>query len=399
MYSISNDVGLRMIAPFSTARRIVVAGVSLRGSGYPNAWNTLRILREQGVAILECGEWLPEDFHLWKLTRIPRWRAAFAIMKLISGNAISAIRLLMHRGRDDIIYVPYPGIFLLWALSWLPLRWRPACTCDAYITVWDSLYQDREIGGKITSRVSKLLLRIESRALRAATRVVVDTTANADHIATTFGLDRHRVYALPLATDDALIMPQIRPAQTRTTDHPIRVLFFGTFVPLQGTTKIAQALDLLRDRIDLEFIVLGDGQTAVAAEPYLLNHPGVTWLRDWLPIEELKRRVNESDICLGIFGGEGKASRVLPFKLYIAMAAGKPIVTQQLYGLPDGCPPIPAHFTSATPLAIAEGILSLAENVQLRNELGERARIYYIQHLGQENIASRWQEWVRSTDN
>jgi len=258
------------------------------------------------------------------------------------------------------------------------------------------MYQDREIGGKITSKASKLLLWIESRALRAAARVVVDTTANADHIAATFGLDRHRIYALPLATDDALIVPRPRPPQNQTTGCPIRVLFFGTFVPLQGTTKIAQALDLLRDRTDLEFIVIGDGQAAVTAEPYLLNHPAVTWLREWLPIEELKRQVAESDICLGIFGDGGKASRVLPFKLYVALAAGKPIITQQSYGLPDDSPPIPAIFTPATPQGIAEGITLLAADARLRSQLSEQSRAYYHAHLDQTRIALRWHSLLNS---
>jgi glycosyltransferase involved in cell wall biosynthesis len=381
-----------------TCRRIVVAGAALCGSGYPNAWNTLRLLRKQGISILQCGYWLSSDFHLWKLTRMSPWRAALALAKLFSVNLLSAVQLARCR-RDDVIYVPYPGIFLLWILSWLPQRWRPTCICDAYITIWDSLHQDRQLGGGVGSFGSRLLLRIESRALRAAARVIVDTTANADHISKTFNLDRHRIHALPLATEDDPTMTYGPSSQEKVASKLIRVLFFGTFVPLQGTTKIAQAIDLLRDRNDLEFVIIGDGQTAAAAEPYLLNHPHVIWLRTWLSIDEIKSQVTESDIVLGIFGGDGKASRVLPLKIYIALAAGKSIVTQKPYGLPDGSPPIPACTTAADPKAIAEGIVLLTTNAQLRADLGEMAGRYYAQHLGEKSIVSRWREWLQPADS
>ncbi|WP_244667406.1 glycosyltransferase [Xanthomonas sp. D-109] len=335
--------------------------------------------------------WLPEEFHLWKLTKLPRWQAAVALSRLAVRNAKSALKILVHTRRNDLVYIPYPGALLLWLLSWVPRGLRPRCICDAYITIWDTIYQDRGLGGTRGGWLSNLVLRFESRALKCADGLIVDTSKNADHVAATFNVERHRIHALPLAMPED-ITTDMGMVHSRRKDAPIRVLFFGTFVPLQGTTKIAQAIELLRDRTNLEFLLIGDGQAAEAAETYLTNHPRVKWLRTWMALHDIKRHIVESDICLGVFGGRDKAARVLPLKIYIALAAGKPIVTQEFYSLPEGCPPIPAHTVHATAVDIANGILSLAEHSQLRSELGKKARSYYIQHLGEASITSSWKD-------
>src|SRR5690606_29347480 len=121
-------------------------------------------------------------------------------------------------------------------------RWRPRCICDAYITMWDALYQDRQRGDG-HGWLAAALLRIESRALRSAERVLVDTTANAEHVARLFGVSSKRIMPLPLVMDGEPIAPGV-------VDLPesgvIRVLFIGTFVPLQGAIIVAQAIDQLR---------------------------------------------------------------------------------------------------------------------------------------------------------
>lgn len=367
--------------------RLLVAGTGLRGSGYPNACNTLRMLQNtRQIEIIECGYWLPEGTHLWKIAKLPRYKALPFLIRLLSANAFSAIRLLLNHRSGDLVYIPYPSLFLLWLLSWLPRRWRPRCICDAYITLWDSLYQDRNPDAA-ASGLSRLLLHIETRALHAAERILVDTVANAGHVHHLFGIPRGRIHALPLALDvSSLAVPHPDKEPRRRT----RVLFIGTFVPLQGTTVIAQAIDALRGHDNLEFVLIGDGQQADEAAHWLQDNPAVTWLRGWQPPQVLAEHLAQADICLGVFGGEGKAARVLPFKLYMALAAGKAIITQQDYSLPDNLPPLPAHCIPAEAQVVANAITTLAANPEQRTRLGKQAAAYYSEHLSMKMLHKHW---------
>src|SRR3546814_9283301 len=146
-------------APDSKPTKVCVAGFGLRGSGYPNAWNTIRILRAQyDFEVIECGKWLPEEFRLWRFNKQPRLKAALQFAGLLAANALSVVQLLRLNRSRSITYVPYPSTFLLSLVSWVPARWRPLCACDAYVSIWDSFYQDRQMG-TVPSLVTHIVLR------------------------------------------------------------------------------------------------------------------------------------------------------------------------------------------------------------------------------------------------
>jgi len=372
-----------------TTPRVITGGAALRGDGYPNARNTIAILTgTSGICVDDRAYWLPESFHLWKLSREPIIPKLIGACHLSAGSMLSLFRAMISYRPGDTLYLPYPSLPSMWLLSWLPNQIRPRIFIDAYITLWDSFYQDRRLGHQ-AGVASRWLLSAESRALRAADRVLVDTTANVEHLVSLYGVDRAHVHSLPLATLPAGNAPQ--KSRQQSLQHKTRIFFAGTFVPLQGTTVIAQAINILGNRDDLEFILVGDGQLADEAAPLLEGAKGVTWHRGWHPLSVIEDELAQADICLGIFGGEGKASRVLPFKLYMALAASKAIITQSTYSTPAGVPAIPAWTCAATPEALAQAIAALSDDAATRNLLQAKAGAYFNQHLAASNVARHWQ--------
>ena len=91
---------------------------------------------------------------------------------------------------------------------------------------------------------------------------------------------------------------------------------------------VLEAAEELRDE-PFRFELIGDGQLSrwLADEVWRLQLEAVD-LVEAMPAWRLRARIVESDVCLGVFGTSGKAARVVPNKVYDALAAGRPLVTE-----------------------------------------------------------------------
>jgi glycosyltransferase involved in cell wall biosynthesis len=205
--------------------------------------------------------------------------------------------------------------------------------------------QDR---GVSSSRVNRVLERLDASALRTADVVCVDTE---EHGALVPPWARERVVVVPVGAPARWFhVPSPRPARA------LEVVFFGLYSPVQGTPVIGKAIHLLADR-PIRFTMVGAGQqfeeTRAAAGP----NPNVTW-RDWVDADELPALVAAHDVCLGIFGTSPKASRAVPNKVYQGAAAGTAIVTSdtppQRRALGDAAVLVPAGNAEALADALSE---------------------------------------------
>ena len=375
-------------------RRLRVGGVALGGSGYPNAAETIALLKRNSEWIVyDHAKWLPPETRLWRIAQDPWPRRVGSMIRLALSGCAQALVVAMTTHKDEKVYVPYPAPLTLWWLSFLPRRWRPTCIADAYISIWDSMFRDRGTDSK-GSPISKAIRRFEGRSLRAAELVLVDTEANRLQLTGDFGLEPERVRSIPLAIDDRPFSAlDGAPAGT----NRVRVLFAGTLVPLHGIEVILAAMTRLANDPGIDFRLIGDGQQHALVEEFLedVNPTNVTWIRHWLSLDELALEVERADICLGVFGGNGKASRVLPFKLYYALAAGRAIITQSEYSLPEGAPPLPAAGVAGTSVEergdrLAAEIRSLSENVEMRISLAVSARRYFNANLSGDAVLTAW---------
>ena len=365
------------------------AGIGVHGSGYPNAVNTIRRLRGSGVDIDDRTDWLPSGFQLWKKARGGALSKLLLYWKLLYGGAAAALQVCRINRQDPrITYVPYPAPFLLWWLSWVPRRWRPTLVADAYISIWDSAVRDRALAGS-GGVLGRLLRCFEGRALRTANAVIVDTVENRRWMIVEFRLAADAVFAIPLAIEDT----QLLDIPPRRTIAPLRVLYIGTFVPLHGIDVLVAAVRTVAPSAAIHFHFIGDGQEAGKVEALLTDGDvGITWERGWMDHQRLVEQLAECDVCVGVFGGSSKAARVLPFKLYLALAAGRAVVTQDQYSLPEGVPAPPFSIVAPEPKLIANQLVALAQDADLVMRLGEAGRRHYLDWLGPEPFLLRWQD-------
>jgi len=168
---------------------------------------------------------------------------------------------------------------------------------------------------------------IDRRALRLADLILADTAAHKKYYGEEFGVPAEKIEVLPVGFDDR-VWKEAPPRKSPTT--PFVVVFFGSFLPLHGADVIIEAARLVGAQdASVEFLFVGSGQTLPAAQK-IAESAGLRNVRfkGWLPYDELARCVTaEADLCLGIFGKTAKTERVVPHKVFQAMAAGKPVLT------------------------------------------------------------------------
>ena len=291
--------------------KILVAGYYAEGDGYPNGRITQSLLAERlGLDLRDLGAAMG-DRPLWKMAGDGAVAKLATLARIVFHNTVSALRVLWHgRRRRDVVYVRYPAIPFMLLMSLLPRRLRPRCYVDAFISIWDSMFVDRR--RDTSGRAARVVRALERRALAAADKVLVDTVANAAYMIEQFGLVPERVIALPLGVDESA---WVRPTDSERGDTRFTITFIGTFIPLHGIATIAAAVTRFDASENIRFRFVGDGQEAPVLAELIARRPdlAIDWQREWQTPRQLAAIVAQSDVCLGVFGGGGKAARVLPY--------------------------------------------------------------------------------------
>ena len=210
-------------------------------------------------------------------------------------------------------------------------------------------------------------------ACRLATLVLVDTKAQRNFFCQEFGLAKEKVHWLYMGADEAVFAPYPEPP----CPPPFRVLYVGNYVPLHGVPIILQAARLL-DREEIEFWLIGENHLEDPVLKDLLSNsnPERVKFYPWMPPQELRAKIGDADVCLGVFGTSCKAKRVIPGKAFLALAMGKPLITGDSMAarelLEDGKNAILCEMGSSR--ALVDAILRLQRDPLLRRRIGTEGR-------------------------
>lgn len=204
---------------------------------------------------------------------------------------------------------------------------------------------------------------------KLADLVFLDTQAHITYFCGEFGIDPDRFKRIWVGADERVFKPL---ESTGERLKAFTILFVGKFIPLHGIPKIVETARLLESRSDIQFTLIGKGQLRqeIDAQITALGLKNVK-LIDWVPYEELSGIMSETDLILGIFGDSEKAKRVIPNKVYQALAVGKPVLTMDSVASRE----LLVHAENAflvenTPGVMADMIRFLTENLEHCRSVG-----------------------------
>lgn len=199
---------------------------------------------------------------------------------------------------------------------------------DPLISAYDKQVNERAKFAA-TGTAGRRLLRHERALFGRADIVIADTTGHAEYFADILGVEPERIVVLPVGADESVF--QFQPPRAAQTPQRPQVLFFGSFIGLHGVPTIIEAI-LHYAGPPIEVRLIGDGPAHADALARLghLNHDQClarVRFENWVDLETLAKRIAAADIVLGIFGTSAKALRVVPNKVYQALAVGRPVIT------------------------------------------------------------------------
>jgi glycosyltransferase involved in cell wall biosynthesis len=253
-----------------------------------------------------------------------------------------------------------------------------------------SRYEERVVDRRQVSE-SSLLARwyrlSDSAGCRLADCVLLETTAQIDYFTRTFGLSREKCRRVWLSADDEMM----RPAPAAGQQDAFTVFFYGRFSPLHGIEHILEAAALLERRHEAaRFVIVGAGQTydAMRTRAAQLGVSSVTFM-DPVPRADLAMLMASADVCLGTFGTNARARRVIPYKVFDALAVGRPVITADTPAIREALAVGEDVWTcpSGDSGGLADAIVMLKRDPQLRRRLADNGHRAFRERLSPEAIS------------
>ncbi len=319
---------------------------------HPRVGVLIEGLRSCGDEVVEVNA--PLDLDTAARVRLVRqpWRIPLTAVRL-AGCWLSLMR--RSRGRSaDAILVGYLGHFdVRLARLLFP---RTPIVLDHLVSLAGTV-GDRGLAGNGGMK-HRLLAAIDSGAIRAANVVIVDTEEHAGTVTKPSG----QVVVVPVGaeSDWFAARPDTTAFDAAAAGGPdrLRVVFFGLFTALQGTTTVGAALAQLAED-DISVTMIGTGQDYQECRRLAAANTRVRWV-DWVARADLPALVATHDVSLGIFGTTEKSRNVVPTKVYQGAAAGCAIVTSDTSPQRRILGDAAAFVTAGDPEALAERLRELA---------------------------------------
>jgi glycosyltransferase involved in cell wall biosynthesis len=284
----------------------------------------------------------------------------------------------------------FSGVYLAWLFH-----------CPFVLAFNSSAWWRSKVLGEVKLPFISLVRYVERVNLRCANLVVVVSTQMREILVQEWGVDQGKILVNPSGVDPEKFRPDLDGRGVRESlgipTGRVVVGFCGEFTSYQGLTVLAKAASqLANSRYNRcpAFLLIGEGGERERVEKMFSQGvpDGMAFFLGAVPYEKVERYLAACDICVapqhqpGIHTDQHYWS---PLKIFEYMAMGRAIVASRVGQiaevLEDGVDGLLVPTGDAQ--ALAEAILRLAEDEDLRRRLGEAARKKVVErHTWQRNV-------------
>jgi glycosyltransferase involved in cell wall biosynthesis len=252
---------------------------------------------------------------------------------------------------------------------------------------------------------ARLKLFILKKALGFSDRIIAVTPGIKTNLEKVYNIPGEKIVVVSNGANTSLFKPLGQETCRKELGLDLEipyVCFVGNLAPWQGVEYLVKAAPSILSRSpECRFLIVGDG----VMKNNLLELCRELGVEDRfiftgvIAYDRVPLYINASDTCTApfIFARNAKIG-LSPLKLYEYMACGKPVVASDISGVSDvleasegGIPVLPE-----SPDALAEGILKLLENPDLRTKLGSKGLSYVTENYSWYSVAKKVNEVCKS---
>ncbi|MFA6097230.1 MAG: glycosyltransferase family 4 protein [Candidatus Paceibacterota bacterium] len=365
---------------------------------YPMNRVIIKGLKKNGIAVKEC------HVSLWEKHRDKHGKfltiaslARFAIDMLLAYFKLGARYFSTHRNSDAVI-VGYIGQLDIIFLRFLTIftRKKPKIIFVPLVSLYDTAIVDRNLS-KEKGFFAKVLFFIDKLSFRSADVMIMDTDEHVKYISSLFSLDENKLKRVWVGADEDVFYP----IDAKVNSDKFTALFFGKYIPLHGIEYIIKAAKMLEnDGVRIRMVGNGQLYEKMLDLSKKLGVVNVDFVK-WIEYNELLNEIAKADVVLGVFGGSKKASRVIPNKVFQAIACRKAVITGET-------PAIREFFKdredilfclNKDPRSLAESILLLRNSPELKKTIEENAYLLFKANADLEKIGIGVKETIMSVLN
>lgn len=292
-------------------------------------------------------------------------------------ETLAKVKRIHKAHKPDIYILGFRGHELYWPLK--TIIGSTPIIFDVMMSPSLALAQENQYGrlGKIASWITT---PIEKKMLHDCALILTDTQAHADIFSSFYQLSPSKVKPIPVgAIEDAPTM------NNPGMNERLKIIFYGSFLPLHGFDYIAQAFFQLKHLpIDLHLIGTNEKienqlKNKFSNDEHLRIHT-----KKWVPFKDLiEKELPSSDICLGgPFGNTPQANRVITGKTSQALSQAVPTIigsidNNEIFIDKYNC----LLVEQGNPNQIKESILWAFNNREKLQQIGNNGRELYQKHL------------------
>ena len=324
-----------------------------------------KILESQNIEVIECRE---------KINSV--------------GSFVKGYFKMFFRHRKlkyDVMLIPWRGII---SFPLAKLVCRKPIVYWSNLSIYHTLIDDRK-KAKPNSIYAKLIHFAEKYVCNHCDMIITESKAQAEFLVNEYNLDQRKFRNSVNSVNEEIFSP----IPFKKQGDIFQVLFFGGFVPAHGIETIVDAAKILSKKEDIIFNFCGDGPMKKQIEKMVKdnNLKNVKFF-GFLNYDKLLPIIEESDVCLGIFGTSEKAANVIPNKILQILSSQKPLITMDSKGVKEiylkneeNCILIP----SGNAEKLANSILLLKNNIELHKKIALNGYKLYIENLSNKVIGKK----------